>query len=48
MERRMTSVPAGRASMLIVKIQWLRDELGFIGVSLMARLVSPCSRRRQR
>lgn len=48
MDRRITSDPAGRASMLIVNIQWLREELGFIGVSLIARLVSPCTSHKQR
>lgn len=36
-----TSLPACRASRLMVKMQWLREEAWFMGVSEMVRLVSP-------
>mmetsp|Transcript_15941 Transcript_15941/g.55606 ORF Transcript_15941/g.55606 Transcript_15941/m.55606 type:complete len:455 (+) Transcript_15941:749-2113(+) len=41
LDRRMTSLPCGRASMEMVKMQCEREEARFIGVSAMARLVSP-------
>lgn len=37
----MTSLPALRASRLMVKMQWLREEAWFMGVSEMVRFVSP-------
>lgn len=37
----MEELPADRASIEMVNTQWERDEASFIGVSLMARLVSP-------
>jgi hypothetical protein len=41
LERRTTSLPACRASSMMVKMQWLRVEAWFIGVSDTVRLVSP-------
>lgn len=41
LERRMMSEPISRASMESVNMQCERDEFGFIGVSLIARFVSP-------
>ena len=41
MERRIELLPAVRASMEMVNTQCDRDDASFIGVSLMARFVSP-------
>lgn len=41
LERRTTSLPACRASSMMVKMQWLRVEAWFMGVSDTVRLVSP-------
>ena len=40
-DRRILSLPFSRTSMAMVKMQWERDDAMFIGVSAMARFVSP-------
>ena len=42
-ERRTVSAPAARASTSTVKMQCEREDAMFIGVSLIARFVSPCA-----